>query len=103
MDLPEETIDDLLKRLRRVEGQVGGVQQMLSEGRECRDVVTLISAASKAWEQTGFKLVAYCLSDFSTDPWRAHKAGSALADVRQKLVTHAGPDHGPQTNMERWS
>ncbi|NJN36782.1 MAG: metal-sensing transcriptional repressor [Nitrospiraceae bacterium] len=37
--------------LRRVEGQVRGVQQMLSEGRDCRDVVTQISAANKALEQ----------------------------------------------------
>ena len=47
MDLPEQTIDDLLKRLRRVEGQIRGIQQMLLDGRECRDVVTQISAASR--------------------------------------------------------
>ena len=39
---------------------------MLTDGRECRDVVTQISAASKALDQAGFKLVAsgltYCLS-----------------------------------------
>ena len=39
-DLPKQTIDDLLKLLRRVEGQVRGIQQMLLDGRECRDVVT---------------------------------------------------------------
>ena len=32
MDLPEQTIDDLLKRLRRVEGQIRGIQQMLHDG-----------------------------------------------------------------------
>ena len=32
MDLPEETISDLIRRLRRVEGQVRGIQQMLSRG-----------------------------------------------------------------------
>ncbi|HEY9563963.1 MAG TPA: metal-sensitive transcriptional regulator [Nocardioides sp.] len=86
MDLPEETIDDLLKRLRRVEGQVRGVQQMLREGRECRDVVTQISAATKALEQTGFKLVAsgltYCLSD----PERAADEGYALEDVQKMFM-----------------
>ena len=86
MDLPEETIDDLLKRLRRVEGQVRGIQQMLREGRECRDVVTQISAATKALEQTGFKLVAsgltYCLSD----PERAADEGYALEDVQKMFM-----------------
>ena len=43
MELPEQTIDDLVQRLRRVEGQVRGIQQMLTDGRECRDVVTQIT------------------------------------------------------------
>src|SRR3546814_1857923 len=67
MELPEETIDDLQKRLRRIEGQVRGIQSMLAEKRECSDVVTQIAAATKAMEQVGFKLVAsgltYCLSN----------------------------------------
>lgn len=86
MDLPEETVDDLLKRLRRVEGQVRGVQQMLLDGRGCRDVVTQISAATKALEQTGFKLVAsgltYCLSD----PERAAREGYAVDDVQKMFM-----------------
>ena len=53
------------RRLHRVVGQVQGVERMLDEGRECRDVVTQISAATKALEQAGFRLVAagltYCL------------------------------------------
>jgi len=84
VELPEEVVDDLLKRLRRVEGQVRGIQAMLAEGRECRDIVTQISAATKALEQAGFKLVAsgltYCLSD----PEKAAREGYDLEDV-QKL------------------
>lgn len=66
MDIPDETIADLTRRLRRVEGQVRGVQQMLAEGRDCGDVVTQISAATKALEQAGFLLIAsgmtWCLT-----------------------------------------
>jgi DNA-binding FrmR family transcriptional regulator len=86
MDLPEETIDDLLKRLRRVEGQVRGVQQMLREGRECRDVVTQISAATKALEQAGFKLVASGLTYCLNDPERAAEEGYALEDVQRMFM-----------------
>ena len=46
MELPADTVQDLIKRLRRVEGQVRGIQQMLAEQRDCRDVVTQISAAA---------------------------------------------------------
>ena len=40
--------DDLLRRLRRVEGQVRGIAQMVEEDRYCIDVLTQISAATKA-------------------------------------------------------
>lgn len=84
MDLPEQTIDDLVKRLRRVEGQVRGIQQMLADGRECRDVVTQISAANKALEQAGFLLVASGLAYCLAEPDAAAKDGYDV-DVVQKL------------------
>jgi DNA-binding FrmR family transcriptional regulator len=40
--------DDLLHRLRRVGGQVRGIAQMVEEDRYCIDVLTQISAATKA-------------------------------------------------------
>ncbi len=86
MDLPEPTIDDLLKRLRRIEGQVRGIQQMLVDGRECRDVVTQISAASKALDQVGFKLVASGLTYCLNDPERAAREGYDIDDVQKMYM-----------------
>ena len=86
MELPEDTIADIIRRLRRVEGQVRGVQQMLAEGRDCRDVVTQISAASKALDQAGFVLVAAGLTWCLTDPDRSAAEGYQLSDV-QKMFT----------------
>lgn len=84
MELPQDTVDDLTKRLRRAEGQVRGVQQMLTEGRDCRDIVTQITAVTKALEQAGFMLVAAGLTWCLSDPERAAAEGYALSDV-QKL------------------
>jgi DNA-binding FrmR family transcriptional regulator len=86
MELPEDTVADLLKRLRRVEGQVRGIQQMLSEARDCRDVVTQISAANKALEQTGFLLVAAGLTWCLEDPERSAAEGYHVSDV-QRMFT----------------
>ncbi len=86
MDLPDRTIDDLLKRLRRVEGQIRGIQQMLTDGRECRDVVTQISAASKALDQTGFKLVASGLTYCLTHPEQAAADGYDIDDVQKMFM-----------------
>ena len=84
MELPEATIEDLVKRLRRVEGQVRGIQQMLLDGRECRDVVTQISAAGNALEQAGFKLVASGLTYCLAHPDKAAAEGYDVDEV-QKL------------------
>jgi len=86
MDLPQDTVDDLIRRLRRIEGQVRGLQQMLADGRDCRDVVTQLSAANKALEQAGFVLVAAGLTWCLEDPDRSAAQGYELADV-QKMFT----------------
>jgi DNA-binding FrmR family transcriptional regulator len=86
MDLPPDTVADVIRRLRRVEGQVRGIQQMLAENRDCRDVVTQLSAANTALEQAGFVLVAAGLTWCLEDPERSAAEGYELADV-QKMFT----------------
>jgi len=86
MELPERTIDDLVKRLGRVEGQIRGIQQMLIGGRECRDVVTQISAASKALDQAGFKLVASGLTYCVSHPEDAARDGYDIDDVQKMFM-----------------
>ncbi len=86
MEIPESAVRDLTTRLRRVEGQVRGIQAMLSEGRECRDVVTQIAAATKALEQVGFKLMAAGLVQCLEDPERAEAAGYPLAEVERLFL-----------------
>ncbi len=86
MELPEDTISDVIKRLRRVEGQIRGLEQMLTEGRDCRDIVTQMSAANKALEKAGFVLVAAGLTWCLEDPERSAAEGYDLEDV-QKMFT----------------
>lgn len=86
MELPEETVEELIARLRRIEGQVRGVQQMLIDGRDCREVVTQISAASKALDQAGFTLVAAGLTWCLANPTRSQEMGYDVSDV-QKMFT----------------
>lgn len=86
MQIPEPTIADLHKRLRRIEGQVRGIQNMLLEERECRDVVTQIAAATKALEQVGFKLMAAGLTQCLQDPERAAADGYSLDEVERLFL-----------------
>lgn len=86
MELPEETVADLTRRLRRAEGQVRGVQQMLAEGRDCRDIVTQLSAVTKALDQAGFVLVAAGLTWCLSDPELAAAEGYELEDVKKMFL-----------------
>lgn len=86
MDIPEEVRDDLRKRLRRAEGQVRAVVRMLDEGAECRDIVTQLSAATRALESTGFRLLASGLQYCLEDPERAEAEGYPLAEVERLFM-----------------
>lgn len=86
MQIPDETLADLQRRLRRVEGQVRGIQQMLAESRDCRDVVTQIAAANKALEQVGFVLVSSGLTWCLSNPEASADAGYDIADVQKMFL-----------------
>ncbi len=84
MEIPEDVIADIRRRLHRVSGQLAGIERMLDDGRECKDVVTQISAATRALEQAGFKLVAAGLTYCLAHPEEAEAAGYPL-DVVEKM------------------
>jgi DNA-binding FrmR family transcriptional regulator len=84
MELDPEDVAALQKRLRRIEGQVRGLQQMLVDARDCRDIVTQVAATNKALEQVGFLLVSAGLTWCLEDRERSAAAGYDVADV-QKL------------------
>jgi DNA-binding FrmR family transcriptional regulator len=57
MKAKELSIDELLLRLKRVEGQIRGIQKMLQEGRDCKQIFQQIVAARKALDRVGLSLM----------------------------------------------
>jgi CsoR family transcriptional regulator, copper-sensing transcriptional repressor len=51
--MDDEARTRVLHRLRRLEGQVRGLQQMIEDGRSCRDVLTLLAGVRSAISATG--------------------------------------------------
>jgi DNA-binding FrmR family transcriptional regulator len=58
VQLDDTACAEVLKRLRRAEGQLRGVIRMLDEGCDCGDVVTQLAAVSRALDRAGFRLIA---------------------------------------------
>jgi DNA-binding FrmR family transcriptional regulator len=53
----EQEVQSLLARLRRIEGQIRGIQRMLEEDRVCEDIVTQLMAARSSLDQVGVRLL----------------------------------------------
>ena len=67
MDVDSQTMAAVIKRLRRAQGQIGGVIKMIEEGRDCADVVTQLAAAARALDRAGFKIIAAGLEQCATN------------------------------------
>ena len=78
MDVDSQTMAAVITRLRRAQGQIGGVIKMIEEGRDCADVVTQLAAASRALNRAGFKIIATGLEQCA-----ANTDGTAEADRAQ--------------------
>jgi DNA-binding FrmR family transcriptional regulator len=78
--------DELLKRLRRIEGQVRGLQRMVESETYCIDVLTQISAATKALQAVALELLedhlAHCVAD-------AAREGGTVGEVKVKEASAA--------------
>ncbi|RME46069.1 MAG: transcriptional regulator [Chloroflexi bacterium] len=60
--------DDLLKRLRRIEGQVRGVQRMIEDERDCHEILQQLSAVRSASYYTSVALVRSYARQCLTNP-----------------------------------
>ncbi len=86
-------IDDkpkLLARLRRIEGQVRGLQRMIDEEKYCVDVLTQVSSVMAALQGVGLIVledhVQGCVRDAITEGENADAAVAELIDVLQRFV-----------------
>jgi CsoR family transcriptional regulator, copper-sensing transcriptional repressor len=78
-----EDKSDLLARLKKVEGQVRGIQKMIEEDRECTDVIRQVVAASRALDAVGFMITSRSLRNCIT---RSAAAGEEPGDVIDEAV-----------------
>ena len=82
--LSDEEMTKLANRLRRAQGQIGGVLRMIEEGRECQDIVMQLAAVRRAVDRAGFSIIATGLKQCVTE---AHERGDEEIDtaLREKL------------------
>jgi DNA-binding FrmR family transcriptional regulator len=62
-----EQVAAIAKRIKRAQGQLGAVARMLEEGRNCEEIVTQMSAVSKAVNTAAFTLISASLKECLVD------------------------------------
>ena len=67
MEIPQEDLISVKRRLSRAQGQLGGIIKMLEEGRDCTDVLTQLAAAQAAVSRAAFSLIASGIANCGTD------------------------------------
>ena len=73
--------DKLVRRLKIIEGQVRGLQEMLSKGTYCVDVITQTSAVKRALSSVEDGLMMTHLSTCVVDQMKKGKEGKAVAEI----------------------
>ena len=84
------TKDQLHKRLRRIEGQVRGLQAMVEEDRWCPDILQQIAAVQAALDKVALGLaqghVQHCMAAGAEDPRRRDEMTAELMEAIGRLV-----------------
>lgn len=84
--------DELLKRLRRAEGQVRGIQRMVEEETYCLDILTQVSAATKALERVALSLLddhlRHCVAEAAAEG--GETAQEKLREASQAIARFVG-------------
>ena len=83
------TKEKLIKRLRRIEGQVGGIQTMLGDERDCREIMQQLSAVSSAIKSTSRTFfqdyASLCLAEIGED--KNSGQGEQNQELLQEMIT----------------
>ncbi|HEY8820840.1 MAG TPA: metal-sensitive transcriptional regulator [Dermatophilaceae bacterium] len=67
VELNPDELGAVINRLRRAQGQIGGILRMIDEGRDCQDIVTQLAAVNHALDRAGFSIIATGLKQCLTE------------------------------------
>jgi len=77
----------IINRLRRAQGQLGAVITMVESGRDCRDVVTQLSAVSSALDKAGFAIIASAMRDCLAEDENAGDGKPKVEDLEKLFLS----------------
>jgi DNA-binding FrmR family transcriptional regulator len=80
-----DTKEQVLRRLRRIEGQIRGLQRMVDDEAYCIDVLTQVAAATKALQGVGLQLLEEHLNHCVADAARQGDPGPLVTEATRAV------------------
>lgn len=85
MDERAKTRQDVTNRLRRIEGQVRGLQRMIEEEQDCGDVITQLTAVRSALDKVGFLILSHRMADCLIEDSKTGESTEKTIEKAMKL------------------
>lgn len=81
-------LEELTKRMKRIEGQVRGIQRLMDEGADCEAIVMQVSAVRAALNKVGLKVVACQLGKLMAEEIQSGGTGRAASEELAETFLH---------------
>ena len=76
---------DTLKRLKKVEGQIKGLQRMVDDGRYCIDILQQLTAARRALDQVGMSIMRRHIDSCVSEAIRSKRGAGKVTELMQAV------------------
>ena len=76
---------DTLKRLKKVEGQIKGLQRMVDDGRYCIDILQQLTAARRALDQVGMAIMRRHIDSCVSEAIRSKHGAGKVTELMQAV------------------
>lgn len=81
---------DILNRLKRIEGQIKGIQKMVEEGKQCNDVLTQIAAVRAAINRVGAMMLERHSKTCLKNTFQSGECGKVVDDLINTIQRFMG-------------
>jgi DNA-binding FrmR family transcriptional regulator len=93
MSVRDDSMEAILRRLHRIEGQIRGITRMIEESKDCEDILTQVAAARSALDRVGIHMITHhmkeCLADKTFDS--SEEAISQAIEIFVRFSSNIGP------------
>jgi len=81
----EETKKDVLPRLRKIEGQIRGIQRMVEKERYCIDIINQVTAVQRALNQVGLRVMKRHIETCVTDAIKSDGGDPIIGELMETI------------------